>query len=164
VIIKRFVAPLSVIVIMSGVRSAEAQQVMQGPRQAVSANPFGLLFELFNAEYERSVSKVSTAGGGGSFFSNDGDDYVNADVFYRFYPSGHPLEGFAVGVKAGITNLDGANRFGFGFDTNWSWLLGTNDRFYVGLGFGLKRLYGGDDRFDIKFIPTVRLINLGVAF
>jgi hypothetical protein len=74
-------------------------------RQQISANPFGLLLGLFNAEFERKVSESATLGVGGSFFDDDdGDDYVNGDVFFRFYPSGHPLDGWAFGVKAGATN------------------------------------------------------------
>jgi hypothetical protein len=144
----------------------EAQPLVQPPAQVISVNPFGLLLDLFNAEYERQVSDSATAGVGGSFFSNSGDDYVNADLFYRFYPAGSPLEGWAFGVKAGLTKVtDAGTYFGFGFDTNWSWLLGQKDNFYVGAGFGLKRLYGtSDSHFDLKYIPTVRIINIGFAF
>jgi hypothetical protein len=132
--------------------------------QQISANPFGLLLGFFNAEFERKVSESATLGVGGSFFDDDdGDDYVNGDVFFRYYPSGHPLDGWAFGVKAGATKVESTTYFGFGFDANWSWLLGKNDNFYVGLGFGLKRLFGTDDD-DVSFIPTVRIVNIGVAF
>lgn len=144
--------------------AVEAQQAAR-PVQQVSANPFGLLLGLFNAEYERAMSESVTVGAGGSsFFDDDDDDYVNGDVFLRFYPSGRPLEGFAFGVKAGATKVtDTGTYFGFGFDTNWSWLLGKNDNFYVGAGFGLKRLFGVDDS-DLDFVPTIRIINVGIAF
>ena len=133
-----------------------------------------MLLDFFNAEYERKVSDSTTAGVGGSFYTASGDDYVNADLFFRFYPAGTPLEGFAFGIKTGITRLtesceffcDGRNRgsiFGVGFDTNYSWLLGKNDNFYIGAGFGIKRLYGGDLH-GLKYIPTIRIINVGVAF
>ena len=104
-----------------------------------------------------------TLGLGASFFEADDDDYVNGDVFFRFYPSGRPLEGWAFGVKAGATSVDSDTYFGFGFDANWSWLLGKNDNVYVGAGFGLKRLFGTRDDY-IEFIPTLRIINLGIAF
>ena len=133
------------------------------PRQQISANPFGLLLGLFNAEFERKVSGSATLGLGGSFFESDGDDYVNGDVFFRFYPSGRPLEGWAFGVKVGATSVDSDTYFGFGFDANWSWLLGKSDNVYVGVGFGLKRLFGTRDDY-IEFIPTVRIINIGIAF
>lgn len=144
-------------------------------KNVISANPFGLLLEFFNAEYERVVGESSTVGIGGSTFSPDNDDefgaeeerYVNADVFYRFYPSGNPLNGWAFGVKAGITDVTDAGTYaGFGFDVNHSWLMGKRDNFYVGIGFGLKRLVGvsDSDNVDLEFIPTFRIVNIGVAF
>ena len=169
---RRAAAALAVAVGMACAAPAlEAQET--GPSNVISANPFGLLLELFNAEYERKVSGSATAGFGGSFFENDDDDYVNADLFYRIYPSGRPLDGWAFGAKVGLTRVDvdlaegdePETYFGFGFDTNWSWLLGQNDNFYVGVGFGLKRLLGTDDAdFDLKFIPTFRIVNVGIAF
>jgi hypothetical protein len=97
--------------------------------------------------------------------SNDNDRYVNADVFWRFYPTGSPLEGWAFGAKAGITNVSDGTYFGFGFDVNHSWVLGRDDNFYVGIGFGLKRLFGSpEDEFGLNFIPTIRIVNIGVVF
>lgn len=152
--------------------SIQAQDVNQSRnQQVVSANPFGLLLEFFNAEYERAVTGFSTAGLGGSFISLDEQDYVNADLFWRLYPQGTPLEGWAFGAKAGITSIpDEGTFFGLGFDTNWSWLMGKNDNFYVGVGFGLKRLFdtpigtGDDADLNVKYIPTLRIVNVGFAF
>ena len=152
-----------------------AAQDPQLPKNVISANPFGLLLEFFNAEYERAISESSTIGIGGSTFSTEVDDpfveprderYLNADVFYRFYPSGQPLNGWAFGVKAGVTDVTDAGTYvGMGFDVNRSWLLGKRNNFYVGLGFGLKRLFGtDDDDIELEFIPTIRIINVGVAF
>jgi hypothetical protein len=135
------------------------------PRQVISANPFGLLLELFNAEYERVVSESSTAGAGGSTFVTDDDTYVNADVFWRFYPTGVPLDGWAFGAKAGVTAVSDDTFFGFGFDVNRSWILGRRNNFYVGIGFGLKRLFGSSDEdFDLEYIPTIRIVNIGIGF
>lgn len=150
-----------------GAATPSAAQDAPSPRhQVISANPFGLLLEFFNAEYERKVSTSATAGVGGSFLTNSDDEYVNADFFYRYYPSGKPLEGWAFGVKAGVTKVSNSGTFfGFGFDANWSWLLGANDNFYVGAGFGLKRLFGASDSdFGLELIPTIRIINIGYAF
>ena len=95
---------------------------------------------------------------------SDDDDYVNGDVFVRFYPSGHALDGWTFGVKAGPTSVDSHTYFGFGFDANWSWMLGRRDNFYVGAGFGLKRLFGTGDSGHQEYVPTIRVINIGVAF
>ena len=133
--------------------------------QVISLNPFGILLELFNAEYERVVSPSSTAGVGGSYFSTDTDDYLNADVFYRFYVGPQPLEGWAFGAKAGITRVaDSGTFFGVGFDVNRSWMLGERENFYVGLGFGLKRLFGASGEELVPVIPTIRIVNVGIAF
>lgn len=135
-------------------------------KNVISANPFGLLLGLANAEYERAVSGSSTVGVGGSMYDSDNDDYVNTDVFWRYYPAGRPTEGWAFGLKAGATHLmDAGTRFGYGFDVNHSWVTGKKHNFYVGIGFGLKRLVGGADvDFDLKYIPTFRIINIGWAF
>lgn len=133
-------------------------------RHVVSANPFGLLFGLFNAEYERTMADSLSAGVGGSFFEDGGDDYVNADLFVRYYPSGRPLDGWAFGVKAGLTNVDAGTYSGVGVDVNWSRVMGKRDNFYLGIGFGLKRLLGTEGSHVVPLVPTFRLVNIGVSF
>jgi hypothetical protein len=56
--------------------------------------------------------------------------------------------------------------FGFGLDVGYSWLLGAQERFAVSLGAGAVRLFGGDlEDADVNLtLPTIRLINVGVAF
>lgn len=155
---------LSLVLVAVALHAAplEAQQY----RQVISANPFGLLLEFFNAEYERVAGESATIGVGGSFLDRDGADYVNADVFYRFYPNAEPLEGWAFGVKSGVTSVsDEGTYFGLGFDVNHSWLMGKRDNFYVGVGFGLKRLFGADENaVDLQYVPTLRIVNVGFAF
>jgi hypothetical protein len=165
------------------VSSASAQEVVEvRPREyqnVISANPFGLLLEFFNAEYERKVGQTTSAGIGGSFFSDSEDDddfrYINGDVFFRYYPQGEVFNGWAFGAKVGLTSVrenlawadsrDAGTFFGFGFDVNRSWLLGANDNFYVGLGLGLKRLFGtSGEAFDLQYVPTFRIVNVGFAF
>lgn len=146
--------------------AARAQAPQPSPTQVISANPFGLILEVFNAEYERIVSQSTTAGFGGSFITASDEDYLNADVFWRFYPSGRPLHGWAFGAKLGLTNVpDQGTYLGYGFDINRSWILGVNENFYLGAGFGLKRLVGaGDEGFELEVIPTIRIVNVGIAF
>ena len=146
-------------------------------KNVISANPFGLLLELFNAELERVVGESSTVGIGGSYYGagetedefgtpTGDEEYANVDVFYRFYPQGRPLDGWAFGAKAGMTKVvDQGTYFGYGFDVNRSWLLGKKNNFYVGVGFGLKKLVGtSDEDFDLEYIPTFRIVNIGWAF
>jgi hypothetical protein len=151
------------------------------PNQVVSANPFGLLIDLFNSEYERRAGDTVSFGIGGSTakvdtYDYDGVDYrtnyapvkreeryINGDVFLRYYPSGKALTGRSFGIKVGLTQIpDQGSYLGYGFDLNQSWML--NDHFYFGAGGGLKRLVGtDDDAFDLKYIPTFRL-NVGIGF
>jgi hypothetical protein len=105
-----------------------------------------------------------------SDFSVETQRYVNLDVFWRFYPGSNRTRtyrapvGWAFGVKAGITGVEGETYFGYGFDLNRSWVLGPNDNFYVGLGIGLKRLVGASQDVDLTLIPTIRLANVGFIF
>ena len=161
-----FVVSLAILILgLSGLPLAAQQREDVQPRNVISANPFGLLLEVFNAEYERVISGTSTVGFGGSTLSADDERYVNADVFWRFYPSGNPLVGWAFGAKLGITSVNDQTHLGYGFDLNRSWLLGPEKNFYVGLGFGLKRLIGTTDEDDlIPVIPTIRIANVGFIF
>lgn len=160
------VAALAALALVAAAPAAPAE-AQEAPRyqNVVSANPFGLLLEFFNAEYERLATESSTVGFGGSFVDLSDENYLNFDVFWRYYPSGHPVHGWAFGAKTGMTRVDDGTYFGFGFDVNRSWLMGANENFYVGVGIGLKRLLGtGDAEFDARFIPTIRVVNVGFAF
>ena len=153
--------------------TAHAQEAPVPYKNAISANPFGLLLELFNAEYERVIGESSTVGFGGSYYNTDPDefdstevDYTNVDVFYRYYPQGRPLDGWAFGAKVGLTKVPNEGTyFGYGFDVNRSWLLGKKNNFYVGVGIGLKKLVGtSEETFDLEYVPTFRIVNIGFAF
>lgn len=64
-----------------------------------------------------------------------------------------------------LNQYDHGTFFGAGFDLNRSWVLGKNDNFYVGVGLGLKRMYvSADATFDLKYIPTFRIINVAMVF
>ena len=190
---------VAVVILIFGLSgpALNAQQSTESVKQHVfSANPFGLLFQLFNAEYERVISETSTIGFGGSTLRTENetyqgppiigtdafgdpiydwanepdpiietDRYVNFDVFWRFYPSGNPLVGWAFGAKVGITSVSDATHLGYGFDLNRSWVLGPQENFYVGLGFGLKRLIGAPEEADLlPLVPTIRIANVGFVF
>ena len=193
----RFAVALIILIFgFSDVPLNAQQSTVSGRQSVISANPFGLLFQLFNAEYERVISETSTIGFGGSTLRiedetypeppiigtdewglpiydwanepdpiTETDRYINFDVFWRFYPSGNPLVGWAFGAKLGITSVSDQTHLGYGFDLNRSWLLGPEENFYVGLGFGLKRLIGATEEEDlIPVIPTIRIANVGFIF
>jgi hypothetical protein len=169
------------LLLTAGAGAAEAQDVEY--RNVISVNPFGLLLDFFNVEYERAIAPTQTAGFGGSTITSSYEEwtggdvyatrtarYLNADVFWRYHPSGIPFEGWNLGIKAGITSIssdapgeDGGTYFGYGFDANRSWLLGPTNRLYLSTGFGLKRILGADEEF-LKYVPTFRVINVGFTF
>jgi hypothetical protein len=155
--------------------AAEAQQ--PGTKAPVphdhvlSANPFLLMWEWTNAEFERKVSPSGTVGVGGSWISLDGgdEDFKNLNFFYRHYPQGAAFSGFYIGGRAGVYHVsdddDSGTAFGAGFDVGYAWLLGAERTFYIGMGLGATRLLGGDlpDGTTVT-IPNLRLLNIGLAF
>jgi hypothetical protein len=137
--------------------------------QVLSANPFGLMFEWFNADYERKINEGSTWGVSGSYLSIGGDaDYLNVQATYRFYPQGAALSGFYLGGKGGLHSVDVAASsgrfFGLGFELGYNWLLGAKKNVSIGMGAGATRLFGGALDGASLTIPTVRLVNVGIAF
>jgi hypothetical protein len=136
--------------------------------QVVSANPFLLMFKWFNTEYERKINESNTWGVSGSFFSlGDNEDYVNAQLNYRYYPQRAALTGFYLGARGGYHHVDvdrdDGQFFGLGFEMGYNWLLGANRRMSVGLGGGATRLFGGVLDGASLAIPSVR-VNAGFAF
>jgi hypothetical protein len=177
-----FVVSLAILILgLSGLPLTAQQREDFQPRNVISANPFGLMLNIFNAEYERVISPTSTIGFGGSTIKAETTDwdsdevethqYVNFDVFWRFYPGSNRTRiytapvGWAFGAKIGMTAVNNATYFGYGFDLNRSFVLGPDDNFYVGLGFGLKRLVGDKhDELGLSLIPTIRIANVGFIF
>lgn len=145
---------------------APAPPASASPSQVISGNPFGLVIDLVNAEYERRAGRAVTVGAGasrGSWGASTGRPYVNGDIFVRYYPGGQVFGGRSFGVKAGMTQFPGSGGtyFGVGVDVNQTWML--NPHFAFSTGFGLKRLFGIDAMEGPTVIPTLR-INVGVGF
>ena len=153
--------------------SASAQEAVEapytGPKQVVSVNPFGIVFEWFNVEYERRLNSTVTAGAAGSYVGLDGggDHYFSANALLRYYPQGHALSGFYFGGRTGVYDVSEGNNndvfFGMGFEIGYTWLLGVNDAFQISLGAGASRIFGGTLD-GSEAIPTVRLLNVGIGF
>ena len=150
----------------------EAQSVRDPVAQdaVISVNPFLLLAEWFNVEFEHKTGERATLGLQASLVTLDAgaEEYQSVNAIYRYYPQGAALTGFYFGPRAGIfrveDGLDEATVFGAGFELGYNWLLGADANFAIGLGIGASRLFGGDLDNDSAFLPTVRLINVGWAF
>ena len=138
--------------------------------QLVSANPFLLLAEWVNVEYERKISPTGTIGVAGMRIAFDeGDEsYKSLNGFYRYYPQGTPFRGFNIGGRLGFHQgsdyEEEGHAFGFGIDIGYSWLLGAKQNFYLGIGVGATRLFGGDLSDERVVLPSIRLLNVGFAF
>ncbi len=140
-----------------------------GIQNVVSANPFLLIAEWFNVEWEHRATATSTAGARVSRFEwkDLRDTYYSARGFWRYYPDG-AFDGFFFGLDAGVTGVsDSGDRYtvmGAGFELGYGWLLGARRNFYVSLGTGADRLFGGDLGGHSAVIPTLRLLNVGIGF
>ena len=158
--------------------------------QVISTDPFGLLFNWFNADYERKVTPATTLGVSAAHFA--ALDTSNAALTVRWYPQQAALDGFYIGARAGAyrfetyeyeytapparpadPNLRTYPTYhkrqhvlpGVGIDMGYNWLLGPKQNVSVGLGFGMARLLGRGDRVEIfPVVPNPRLVNVGIAF
>ena len=137
-------------------------------KNVISANPFLLIAEWFNGEFERTIGLESTVGVRASTIKIDDGRYLNARAFYRYYPSG-ALNKFYLGIDAGITTVDDLENEshtvgGAGFELGYNWLLGSRKKLYLSLGAGADRLFGSGLEDFTVVIPTVRVLNVGIAF
>ena len=137
-------------------------------KHVISANPFLLMGEYINVEFERKHTESRTFGVSASSFGFDDADYRNVQAFYRYYPQGASLTGFYLGGRGGMhrVSADGeaGHAFGLGFEIGYGWLFGAQRNFAVSVGAGATRLFGGDVDGASPVIPTLRLINLGWSF
>lgn len=137
-------------------------------QQVVSANPFGLMLGWWNVEYERKFTPSSTWGVSTSFLRFEGDDFASVNAVYRYYPQGAAFRGFFLGGRAGgyhgSDEGESGRAFGLGFELGYTWLLGARRNVGLSLGAGLTRIVAGDFLDGPSVLPTVRLLNVGIAF
>jgi hypothetical protein len=137
-------------------------------KQVISANPFLLIAEYANVEFERKHTETRTFGVSASSFGFDDADYRNVQGFYRYYPQGASLTGFYLGGRGGVHRVaagdEAGTAFGLGVEVGYGWLFGRERNFAVSLGAGVTRLFGGDLNGASAVIPTFRLINVGWSF
>ena len=161
-------APLVLALLASLATTAAAQGGTGEPTQVLSANPFGLVMDFYNAEYELRVAGAVTAGVGASrrgwilFGESQEKPRLNGDVFVRYYPGGSAFNGVAIGVKVGATRMPHDGTFpGVGFDLNHSYAL--TDHAVFSSGIGMKRLIGVGALAGPITITTLR-VNIGLGF
>ncbi len=147
----------------------------------ISTNPILDMFMWWNIEYERVVAPSHTLGLSASYadFDDGNESYTSGSLFYRYYPAGKAPEGFFFGGRFGMTSVESTDTtweevettstesaFGFGIDIGYTWLIGAPKRVALSLGIGAIRYFGGDleDMDASTTMPTIRLVNIGVAF
>jgi hypothetical protein len=156
--------------------------------QVLSANPFGVIVKWVNAEYERKIGPATTLGVSASHFADL--DQSNAALLLRWYPQQSALDGFYLGARAGAHRFKTRTYDfyptyssstinqprptyheqtsvlpGVGVEIGYNWLLGPRQNVSVGVGFGLTRVFGGGDLYDMpSVLPALRLVNVGIAF
>ena len=74
-----------------------------------------------------------------------------------------------MGLDAGITSFKSETvadqtLFAAGFELGYNWLLGTRQKLYLSLGVGADRLFVSELGDAAVVIPTVRILNIGLAF
>jgi len=160
------------------------------PSQTLSLNPFGLMLEWFNLEYERKITSAGTLGA--QVAHNTFMEYSSVELLARFYPQGEALHGFYLGARAGGFGIEVTEYTypaptsprdprsyppypvattrrqivpGVGLEVGYNWLLGRDQRVAIGLGFGLSRLLRetDNDYYPIT-LPHPRIVNVGIAF
>ena len=136
--------------------------------QVISGSTLMLLAGWFNAEYEKKLSETMTAGVTSGWLEMDHDDYTNLSGFIRFYPQLASFRGFYVGGRGGFYRVhegdDSHTALGLGVDVGFAWILGPARSFYVGIGIGADKLIAGDLGGASASVPSVRLVNIGIAF
>jgi Protein of unknown function (DUF3575) len=146
----------------------EGTKVPVPHNQVISANPFGLVLRWWNVEFERKITPSSTWGVSGSALGVDDVDFASVNGLWRYYPQGAALTGVFLGARAGVyhgSDIDESHTaFGVGFEVGYTWLLGARRNVGLSLGVGLTRLVGSDGEDWPAALPTIRLLNVGIAF
>lgn len=180
---------LTLLVVALGATSAlsqgETQPVLR--THVISTNPILDVFTWYNLEWEMRISQRGTIGLFGSYITLEQDienpdpdeestfdeKYYSVTAFYRYYPT-QAFKGFFIGGRFGYYHVEGREDetdakaegefMGVGVDVGYGWLLGEPQRVAIGIGIGAVRLFGGDLEDVQATLPTIRFINVGIAF
>lgn len=142
-------------------------QVSPPHDNAITANPFLLLFEWFNAEWEHRIGPDKTIGVSVAHFSLDdgGDVYNSLSGLFRVFPQERAPSGFFLGGRLGFHRVDvetqDESALGIGIEVGYTWLLGSEQTWVVSLGAGVTRLFSDAGE---GVLPGIRLVNVGWAF
>ncbi len=155
-------------------QSVDASRAGVARVNLISANPIGLLFQWYNAEFEHAMSPTVSLAAAGSSYEFDDLRYSQVDGIVRYYPSAKALHGFSVGASVGYIDISdnrdnsfctGCNDDGssatLGVRADYVWILGRDQHFSAEAGIGAKRLLTND--FGTEGVPIGRL-SIGWAW
>lgn len=163
-----------------------------GPKHALTVNPFFVLAGWVSGEYEQRVNNTLTLGGGFSYVDFDDNRYTNFEVKGRLYPNERAMRGFEMAMSIGVTNLSfddnnsndcvvflesssssAASECGtkrkavttpaVGLEFAYQWALGSSHRTMLALGGGGKRFLASKKELD----GTTRVIptfRIGIGY
>jgi Protein of unknown function (DUF3575) len=166
----------ALVCLVPGILSAQERA---GKSAVISIQPISAMLTVYAGEAELAMSRSTTIGIGGTYWSPDvidGDfNYLSGDLKVRYYPEGRAFQGFSFGGSVGVTHLSAtdnnssagsASGPSIGVMLDYNWLLGAEKAFYIGLGLGAKTLFISDksvaDAATLHY-PTMRL-SVGWAF
>lgn len=180
-----FTLVVFIAVISTGAAMAQEEATTTAPsrRNVISTNPILDMFTWWNLEWEFKAATTATIGLAASYVKFEQDDeteeyaeerYMAFYAYSRYYPMGESFKGFFFGARVGFINVSAKERitdieddgtaYSIGLDIGYNWLLGAPQRLSVSLGIGAVRLFGGDLEDTATTLPTIRLINVGLAF
>jgi hypothetical protein len=158
----------------------------EGPahQNVLSANPFLAAFGWYTAEYERVLTNKYSLGISGSFVElgddEDGATYSGGDLTLRLFPQENAPGGLFFGGRLGMrqveetvtdglfgpgeTTTDTASFAAAGFEIGFTYLFGVKQNYALSVGAGVVKLFGGDLEEESTTLPTIRVVNLGMAF
>ncbi|MCU0619129.1 MAG: hypothetical protein MUF21_11820 [Gemmatimonadaceae bacterium] len=105
------------------------------------------------------------------------DRFTNVDVVLRWYPGGRRLKNLSIGPSVGyyrqvsavpsgcqacVSRTEESPTIGFQFDQRW--IIGSSQRFTIGLGVGAQRLLNQPENTDLPFARIFPRFSMGWAF
>jgi hypothetical protein len=159
------------------IASPAAAQSVEGARSGlsrqnlISANPIGLLFEWYNAEFERALSPTVSLAAAASSYNFEDATYASVDGIARYYPAARALKGFSIGASVGYIDIDedecdfctdqSGSSPTLGIRADYVWIIGRDQHFTAAAGIGAKRLFNDD--LGTEGVPIGRL-SIGWAW
>ena len=150
---------------VDGARSGLSRQNL------ISANPIGLLFEWYNAEFERALNPTVSVAAAASSYDFDDARYASVDGIIRYYPAARALKGFSIGGSVGFIDIDedqcdfcsdeSGSSGTIGIRADYVWIIGRDQHFTAAAGVGAKRLLSND--LGTEGVPIGRL-SIGWAW